>query len=330
MSIKKNLEETWTVISQEINKSNIKAFRVIFPKIKITIRVCILGQSKKKSIEFVYDKKILRKNSFKNIDTKGLEIKIEDDPDNSINNIISIKLKNNSLLEIYLEFIENIIKYIQPLTNKDEIINLIIKKIDIWIKFFKREKFDGLSEEEIRGLIGELLFIKNFSKNKENFKNNIIRWKGCENGLHDFEFKKSKVEIKTFSSTGKIRITYPDQLDIDTFPEIYLVCFNLTKDNGNFSLNSIINLIKKSIDEKTLIIFEDKLKSAGYFEIHKSNYNDEYNNSKKHCYKIVKEFPKILYKELNDSISKVSYSLDTNLLSSFDIGPKQIEDIISD
>ena len=82
--------------------------------------------------------------------------------------------------------------------------------------------------------------------------------------------------------------------------------------------------------EKTLIIFEDKLKSAGYFEIHKNNYNDEYNNLKKHCYKIVKEFPKILYKELSDSISKVSYSLDTNLLSSFDVGQKKIEDIINE
>ena len=330
MDYKKKLIDTWDIISQETEKKNNKVYRVVLNHKYITVRACILGQSKNKSIEFVYNKTFFLKKLFNNIDTNGLEIQIIKDLEDSKNNIISIKLKKNSLLEIYLEFIENIIKYIQPLNNKDEIINLIIKKIDIWIKFFKREKFDGLSEEEIRGLIGELLFIKNFSKNKENFKNNIIRWKGCENGLHDFEFQKTKVEIKTFSSTGKIRITYPDQLDIDTFPEIYLVCFNLTKDNGNFSLNSIINLIKKSIDEKTLIIFEDKLKNAGYFEIHKNNYNDEYNNSKKYCYKIVKEFPKILYKELNDSISKVSYSLDTNLLSSFDIGSKQIEDIIGD
>ena len=30
------------------------------------------------------------------------------------------------------------------------------------------------------------------------------------------------------------------------------------------------------------------------------------------------------------SISKVSYSLDTNLLSSFDVGQKKIEDIINE
>ena len=330
MDIKKKFIENWKLVESDISLPNKKFYRTIFPEFNIEIRTCLFGSFSKKSTEFVFEKINHPGRVFKNIDTRGLDIKLINDPDNEKNNIISIKLKSNALLEIYLEFIENIIKNIMPLNDKKKIINLILNKIDVWIKFFKREKFDGLSEEEIRGLIGELLFIKNFSKNKENFKNNIIRWKGCENGLHDFEFKKTKVEIKTFSSTGKIRITYPDQLDIDAFPEIYLVCFNLTKDNGNFSLNSIINLIKKGIDEKTLIIFEDKLKSAGYFEIHKNNYNDEYNNSKKHCYKIVKEFPKILYNELNDSISKVSYSLDTNLLSSFDIGPKQIEDIIGD
>ena len=97
-------------------------------------------------------------------------------------------------------------------------------------KIFKKEKFDGLSEEEIRGLIGELLFIKNFSNKKADFKNNILKWKGCENGLHDFETIKSKIEIKTFSSEGIIRISYPDQLDINKYKNIFLICYSLHKE----------------------------------------------------------------------------------------------------
>ena len=96
-----------------------------------------------------------------------------------------------------------------------------LKKINIWIRFFKKKKFEGLSEEEIRGLIGELLFIKKFSLN-ENFKDNILRWKGCENGLHDFDFKEKKAEIKTFAQSGIIRISLIDQLDIQKNRDIYL------------------------------------------------------------------------------------------------------------
>ena len=106
--------------------------------------------------------------------------------------------------------------------------------------FFKKKKFEGLSEEEIRGLIGELLFIKKFSLN-EDFKENILRWKGCENGLHDFDFKEKKAEIKTFAQNGIIRISLIDQLDIQKNKNIYLICFGLSKKDGQFSLNDLIN-----------------------------------------------------------------------------------------
>ena len=47
-------------------------------------------------------------------------------------------------------------------------------------------------------------------------------------------------------------------------------------------------------------------------------------------FKVDKEFPKILYKDLHNAISKVAYKLDTNLLLSFDIGKNKSEEIFLD
>lgn len=330
MKIKKKLIDTWETISSEGRKENNKTFRVILNHKYLIVRACLLERLKTKSVEFIYDKSSYSSKQLNDIDTKGLEIKFFSDHENKKNNIISIKLKNIDFFEIYLEFLENIIENINSSDNKKTIVQLIIKKINIWIKFFKKEKFDGLSEEEIRGLIGELLFIKNFSNKKADFKNNILKWKGCENGLHDFETIRSKIEIKTFSSEGIIRISYPDQLDINKYKNIFFICYSLQKEGGVFSLNDIVKEIQEKLDKDFSFIFLDKLKSYGYFEAHKGKYNDKYKNIKIYYYQITKDFPKILQGDLHNSIKKIRFGLDTNLLSSYDIGKDKIQKFLID
>mgnify|MGYP001442569990 CR=1 FL=1 len=329
MELKKEILKNYDLVNLDLGAKKGKFYRTIFPELPIEIRTCLQNALKHKSVEFVFEKKIEIKEKLEVDETSGIEIKIHEDYTNSQNNLIDIKLKNNNLLEIYLEFLENIIENIKSTSNKTAVVNLILKKINIWIRFFKKKKFEGLSEEEIRGLIGELLFIKKFSLN-ENFKDNILRWKGCENGLHDFDFKEKKAEIKTFAQSGIIRISLIDQLDIQKNKNIYLICFGLSKKDGQFSLNDLINEIQKKLDDDLSFIFKDKLKSYGYFEIHKNDYNEKYRNFDEHFYKITSEFPKILSKDTQSGITNISYGLDTNLLSSFDIGKNKIKEVFTD
>jgi hypothetical protein len=326
--IKKDLIKNWKLVEVDVSTPKLKYYRTIYPESLIEIRTCLIDSIKNKSIDFVFDKKLKVNLNLNDIETKGLDIKASKNKEDKFN-LISLSLKSDQLSEVYLEFIANLIESIINLNSIKEIISTIIKKINIWIKFFKKERFDGLSEEEIRGLIGELLFIKDFSNNANNLKKNILNWKGCENGLHDFDFEGNKVEIKTFSKSGIISISYPEQLDIDKFKNIFLACYNLTKDNGDFSLNELIDYFKNKIENNLMFIFLDKLNSYGYFEIHKNEYNQKYSNKKKYFYKINNSFPKILYKDLDDSISGVKYSIDTNHLSSFEISIKKISELFN-
>ena len=63
--------------------------------------------------------------------------------------------------------------------------------------------------------------------------------------------------------------------------------------------------------------------------MHKNNYNEKYNNFGEHFYKITNEFPKILSKDAQSGITNISYGLDTNLLSSFDIGKNKIKEVFT-
>ena len=161
--IKKMILKNYDLVNSDLGSKKGKFYRTIFPELSLEIRTCLQNSIKFKSVEFVFEKNIEIKEKLEIDETSGIEIKIHQDYTNSQNNLIDIKLKNNNLLEIYLEFLENIIENIRFTSNKTIVVNLVLKKINIWIKFFKKKKFEGLSEEEIRGLIGELLFIKNKS-----------------------------------------------------------------------------------------------------------------------------------------------------------------------
>ena len=109
--------------------------------------------------------------------------------------------------------------------------------------------------------------------------------------------------------------------------DIYFICFGLLKKDGQFSLNDLIEEIEEKLDDNLSFIFKDKLKSYGYFEIHKNDYNEKYRNFDEHFYKITSEFPKILNKDTQSGITNITYGLDTNLLSSFDIEKNKIKEV---
>ena len=60
------------------------------------------------------------------------------------------------------------------ITIVDNAPNIILNRLKLWHKFLKRKKSDILNEEQIKGLIGELLFLKD----------KIIPKYGAENGIN--------------------------------------------------------------------------------------------------------------------------------------------------
>ena len=75
MDIKKNFIENWKLVESDISSPNKKFYRTIFPEFNIEIRTCLFGSFSKKSTEFVFEKIYHPGSVFKNIDTRGLDIK---------------------------------------------------------------------------------------------------------------------------------------------------------------------------------------------------------------------------------------------------------------
>jgi len=99
----------------------------------------------------------------KNYRFKGVEI-FTIDVGNYIE--LNIYLLDNELKDIFSLFIQNILEDIEISLTESEAVTTTLNVVSKWKKLFDKINFNGLSLEQQKGLIGELLFL-NSLLNKE-------------------------------------------------------------------------------------------------------------------------------------------------------------------
>lgn len=158
----------------------------------------------------------------------------------------------------FIQITEEIIALYQQNKNLSKSIKITINK---WYYFFEKDTNIDLSEFEVKGLIGELLFIKNFNSIVGN-KEIINAWKGPESGVRDFNFNMFDVEVKTSSKeVGHVHtINGQMQLKSETIP-LFIYSISLKNSESENSIN-----LKKLIDYVILEIGDDSFLLNDFFE----------------------------------------------------------------
>lgn len=254
----------------------------------------------------------------KNFKFKGVEI-FHIETDNTFE--LNIYLLDNELKDIFSLFIQNILEDVVDSVTESEALTKSLNVISKWKKLFDKINFNGLSTEQQKGLIGELLFFNYLLENEKTSSSILNAWTGPDNEDKDFRFGSIGVELKlTSSKYPKIKITNEGQLDTQNLSELFLVLYTVedVKDNG-ISLNTLINLIRSklatNIDE--LKFFNERLMLIGYFDEDKEHYNKLYSIKKTYCFEVSSEFPKIIKSQLPFGIYNTSYSIEISALENY-------------
>ena len=326
-----DIVKAWQLIESSIKKDKDKFFRSIFTESKNKIRAAIKGEGNLKSVEFVFNKE-----SFKNIDldfkdTKGIALTKESEAGYDNKFILCIYLKNSVFLDIYLKLIEKIITSIYFIEQEKVSIQTIYKKLYNWRKCFEDESFDGLTNEEMRGLYAELTYLKNLLNENPSTEKTILSWKGPERGLHDFVHTNCSVEIKSCSKNkDKIRINNIEQLNYKFYKNLFLIVCILENSIRGENLNDLINTINNKIDhdQNAKQTFDDKLNAYGYYEIHKEKYIQSIKVDDLFIFKLDNNFPTILKSDLKKGVSDITFSLNISDCQKFKIDFDEIKKLL--
>jgi hypothetical protein len=242
-----------------------------------------------------------------------------------------VHLLDNDLSDIFALFIQNILEEIELSMTENQALIGMLNVVAKWKKLFDKLNFVGLSEDQQKGLIGELLFLNVLISNERTARDAVNSWTGAERDFQskDFTFGSLGIELKfTTSKQPKIIISNERQLDAENLRKLFLVLYSAeaVKENG-ISLNSVIEHTRKSIlTDEERNVFNAKLNLYGYFDDDRNQYGKMYSIKKEYAFTITSEFPKIVKNELPIGLFDVSYSIEISAGEKFII---ELQEILS-
>lgn len=220
-------------------------------------------------------------------------------------------------LSLFYNFCSDIITQTEDYNGENGYVE-IVNRYNQWKKmFYGSSKL--LNENEILGLIGELLFLKDYAVKKYGTTIALNGWSGPEPTHKDFSYGDDWFEIKTINSfKNSVFISSIEQLDSENAG--WLVIYRMEKMSPSFngiSLNSLVREIMQTfILDADKDIFIEKLKQVGYA------YNEVYDNYvynyiSMEPYIVKDEFPRIKAEMLSAGIGKVQYEILLSLIEKY-------------
>lgn len=224
---------------------------------------------------------------------------------------LRFSLEDNNLLEYFCTFCQDLLDSVR-MTNDDETAYHILRsRYYSWRQLFRPDN-TRMTETEIMGLIGELLFLKDYMIPNRGIDVALDSWMGPEKTHKDFSDQQDWFEVKTISfGKESVRISSIEQLDSDI--DGTLVVYELEKMSPSFDgirinqlVNSIIALLVNVHQRETFIA---KLQLFG-FDF--SNENDNLVFALKNMYKYkvdTQDFPRLHRSLLPNAIARAQYEL---------------------
>jgi hypothetical protein len=257
---------------------------------------------------------------FKGIIKENLTIEYFKEP-----NFIVLQLIDNTYYDLFDDLIISLYQRIKDISEVPEYSKEFISTFHKWSEFFEDKKSELLPEEVIKGLLGELLFLKFLINESNSYRVNDVlnSWKGPYDKGHDFELDSKDIEVKTkHISALDVRISSEFQLEKSYDKGLDLVVISVENDSNNgISLKDLALEIKKLIVEKLgdnsifLKALSQKgltLKNINQYDIFRFKPIDQitYNCTPD-------KFPKLIKSNIPKEINSIKYNLRLSSLAKY-------------
>ncbi|WP_302951173.1 PD-(D/E)XK motif protein [Holdemania filiformis] len=234
---------------------------------------------------------------------------------------ISFTLMDRKQEDVFIIMAGDIIEYSNVDTDDIALLK-VLRRYNAWLKLLDHKCDAVLGSNTQKGLIGELLFLKEKIETGMLPSEALIGWDGPEGADQDFVYAECWYEIKsTGASSTEIFISSVEQLDRDDEGE--LVVYRIDKcapdQPKSFTLyglvHAIIDLISRLGENPDELVL--KLGSAGYIDM-KEYDKQHFSMSSKQIYSVNNTFPKIRRKEIPNEIINMEYRIDIPSIKSWE------------
>jgi hypothetical protein len=198
--------------------------------------------------------------------------------------------------------------------------NAAIGRYNLWKSAFRLARAP-LSEIQIRGLIGEIIAMRDLLFSRYGQEKTLRAWMNARKGKQDFMPGDRWYEVKTASYGAEtVTVTSLEQLDRSDDGRMVVVFLSSSgpEFKGSFTIISLVEEMRKSIESpEALEIFNSTLEACGY-SWHPDYEKLAYENRGIREYDVTGDFPRMRASELRGrGIVKATYEISLDSMDRF-------------
>lgn len=241
--------------------------------------------------------------------TNVINVQLKKRDDNKL--ALSFELLNEKFKSIFVIFCNDIINNCEKV-GSDMAIAYTLTRWKFWKEMFGQSKRNLLGKAEIKGLIGELVELRDYFFKKWTEEVAVLSWMGPLYGHKDFEIEDTWYEVKSVNENA-VQITINSLEQLESKNEGHLVIVRLEETNtvtlNALNLNEIVAELMSLIHDLDILKnFNQKLDNIGYvYDDEYNKYNFLYKGTER--YSVNNEFPRIRRSEIKSSIGNVKYTI---------------------
>ncbi|PSB33719.1 PD-(D/E)XK motif protein [Stenomitos frigidus] len=247
---------------------------------------------------------------------------------------LQLTLTQSRYSDIFTALADDIIAGVAEKKTEEAGLEEFIVRLKRWQAFLKANQPDGLSEEQQRGLYGELWFLRQVASLSLEPLRGIQFWTGPRGTQQDFQFARSAIEVKTTISKQHQKLTIASERQLDDSGTGTLILLHLSLDSRpgrGEALPDIVTSLRLLLVNHSAAReeFENHLFAVGYLDIHALRYEQiGYIVRETNYFKVEGGFPRIIESDLCNGIGDVRYTISVAECKRFAIAEADVLSLI--
>ncbi|MEU0107165.1 PD-(D/E)XK motif protein [Streptomyces sp. NPDC006251] len=231
---------------------------------------------------------------------------------------LQVVLTADELREVFNPLVTDVADTVREAPGAAAALTAAVERFERWQDLLRAVGRDGLGPEARRGLVGELLVLRDHILPIVGPAEAVDAWTGPSGANQDFHLPGVAVEAKASAAKRprSIRIASERQLDDTGTPALLLALAMLDERRGGSgeSLNRLVDRIREQLTTPGVrAAFDGRLVQAGYLPGQRDVYEEPRYTVRDLCFWHVGEnFPRLVEADLPEGVGECSYHVSTS------------------
>lgn len=249
---------------------------------------------------------------------------------------ISVELSDPGLDDVFTAVVNDLAEAVVEAPSDDDALAELATQLARWQELFRSLSREGLGALERRGLVGELLVLRDDLLPRLEAALAIDAWTGPLKKNQDFQLARVALEVKATAGLHPQGFVVNNERELDDTGTVWLNLVHMSLDErlggDGFSLADLVNDLETRLggDVAARKAFVARLARVGFLKAHRHLYEEpHYEVRALRYFDVLEGFPRIVESDLREGVGQVRYRVTLAACLAFETNQSQVHERIS-